>query len=368
MPPPDPTQPPWQRLRPLPVIFVIGLFALVWWRGQGAKEQARSRQVDAVQTEAGHTILQGRTMGTTFRVKLAGLIPERHGRAMLAVVQAELDKVDAAMSTYKPTSELSRFNQLPKGGELVFSPETAEVMALALRVGAASGGAFDVTVGPLVEAWGFGPSRPRQDPDAATLTALRARVGASTVLRFDPKTRAIRTLVPGVHLDFSAIAKGYAVDKVAARLQAEGVPGFMVEVGGEIRTHGARADKKPWRIGIEQPNPAGAGLAQVVEVTERALATSGDYRNYRERDGVRLSHTIDPRTGEPITHGLASVSVLAKTCAEADAWATAINVLGPEAGLALAEREGLAAFLLIRRADGTFAGRSSAAWPSPAEK
>ena len=360
---PDPNLPPWKRLKPLPVIFVVGLFAMVWWRGQQHETKRAERRVSAVQVVDKHTVLQGKTMGTTFRVKLAGVIPETHSQALLDAVQAELDAVDAAMSTYKATSELSQFNGLQVGAAQILSQPTADVLTLALRVGAKSDGAFDVTVGPLVEAWGFGPKGVQRVPDDATLTALRGAVGAARVLRFDPKTRALSKTTAGVHLDFSAIAKGYGVDRVAARLTKEGVPGFMVEVGGEVRTHGRRADKKPWRIGIERPNPAGGGVAQVVVVQEQALATSGDYRNYREANGVRISHTIDPRTGRPIGHGLASVSVLAASCAEADAWATALNVLGPEAGLALADREGLAAYLLIRSKDGAFVGRASQAWP-----
>lgn len=363
MPPPDPNLPPWKRLKPLPIVFVVGLFALVWWRGEDNEERRKRRGFEPVQVIGKHTVFQGKTMGTTFRVKLSGKLPETHGRALLSAVNEELEAVNAAMSTYQPTSELSRFNALAVNESLTLSPPTAAVLTLSLAVGVKSAGAFDVTVGPLVNAWGFGAKGTQKAPDDATLKALRRTVGAQRVLQFTPKSRVVSKKVPGVALDFSAVAKGFAVDKVAERLVREGVPGFMVEVGGEVRTHGKRADKQPWRIGIEQPNPAGGGVAQIVVLEDRALATSGDYRNYREVDGARVSHTIDPRTGRPITHKLASVSVLAATCAEADAWATTLNVLGPEAGLALADELNLAAFLLIRGNDGNFKQRTSKAWP-----
>ncbi|MCO4761668.1 MAG: FAD:protein FMN transferase [Myxococcales bacterium] len=363
MPPPDPNVPPWKKLRPLPVVFVLGLFFLVWWRGQTNEQAQNKRRVEPVQTQGKHTLLRGQTMGTTFTVKLSGVLPEPHSQALLGAVRQELGAVDKAMSTYKPDSELSRFNQLLTDGSLVLSEQTTEVLQLALTIGKDSGGAFDVTVGPLVRAWGFGAKSTNKGPDEATIAKLKALTGAAEQMQFDPKTRALRKKTAGVEVDFSAIAKGYGVDRVAERLIKEGVPGFMVEVGGEVRTFGKRADDKPWRIGIEQPNPAGGGIATVVTLGNLSLATSGDYRNYREVNGKRVSHTIDPRTGHPIAHKLASVSVLAKSCARADAWATALNVLGPTEGLALANKLDLAAYFLVRQPDGQFAGSQSAKWP-----
>jgi thiamine biosynthesis lipoprotein len=224
-------------------------------------------------------------------------------------------------------------------------------MALALDVGTRSEGAFDVTVGPLVERWGFGAHGAMTKlPTDTELDALRGRLGHDH-LGFDPKAGTLRKDAAALRVDLSAIAKGYGVDQAAAALREAGHTDFMVEVGGEIRTAGATEAGRAWRLAVEKPNPTERAIYEVVELRDRAMATSGDYRNFTEVGGKRYSHTIDPTTGRPVTHRLASVSVVAPTCAEADAMATALNVLGPERGLALAEREGLPALFLVGTPD-----------------
>ena len=340
--------------RPLPKPHVIALSALflgalfyAQWRRGGEPAETAVATRDAVK-------LSGKTMGTTWHATAVGASdPE----AAHAAVQAALDRVNDAMSTYKDDSELMRLNRAPVGEPFALSDGLWAVLTLAAQVSDASGGAFDVTVAPLVDAWGFGPADVQGAPDEAALAEARAAVGWEG-LALDAGT-ATRTRA-GLRVDLSAVAKGYGVDQALSALQAMGVADAMVEVGGEVAVVGNSPAGEPWRVGVERPDGSG-GVEEAVPMTSGAMATSGDYRNYRVVDGVRVSHTIDPRTGAPIAHGLASVSVLAPTCAEADAWATALNVLGPEEGPALAEARGMAALFLVHTGD-AFEVRATTAW------
>ena len=312
--------------------------------------------------EPDEVVLQGPTMGTYYRVRAITEAADRE--AIQGFVEERLDAVDRAMSTYRDDSEISRFNRLAAGESFVFSEETWAVLELAWRVREESGGAFDPTVGPLVDAWGFGapgrdlsPTPPADDH----LTLLRQGVGAIELSSTD---RRLLKLDAGAALDLSAVAKGWAVDRVSEDLTKAGYANHLVEIGGEVRTAGHSSTGGPWRIAIERPpaqsDPSGAegpnetlplGLQRVLEFTDGALATSGDYRNYWERDGVRYSHTIDPRTGRPVEHALASPSVVHESCAIADAYATALMVLGPQEGLRWADENDIAALLLVYRED-----------------
>lgn len=293
------------------------------------------------------TQLSGKTMGTTWAVKVVGLpcAPQDAQRA----VAAALDGVDQAMSTWKPDSELSRLNRHEGPAPFPLSKATREVLELSLEVSQRSGGAFDVTVGPLVDAWGFGPPGEREPPTEDAIAALREVVGSR---HLELSEAGVTKAQPRVRVDLSAVAKGYGVDRAAAALEALGARRYLVEVGGELRARGLNAEGAPWQVGVERPDPGARAVQRVVPLIDAALATSGDYRNFFERGGRRFSHTIDPRTGRPIEHALASVSVVADTCARADAWATALNVLGPDEGLALARRERLSAWFVSRQADG----------------
>jgi thiamine biosynthesis lipoprotein len=305
----------------------------------------------------------GRSMGTTWAVTLA--LPDLPAPAraeIQAAIEARLGQVDALMSTYREDSELSRFNRAAAGAAFAVSPEMLEVFRVAAEVSELSDGAFDVTVGPLVAAWGFGATdRVPGEPPAAELAALRERVGYRELV-VDSAGHSLRKTRADIRCDLSAIAKGYAVDRVAEALGSLGFADFLVEVGGEVRARGRRLDGGPWRVAIERPEVDRRAVFEVVPLRDLALATSGDYRNYVDLGGRRISHTIDPRTGRPVEHGLASVSVLHRDAIHADALATALNVLGPEAGYALADREGLAAYFIVRRADGSFAARSTSAF------
>ena len=299
---------------------------------------------------------EGRSMGTTWSVRVVGAGSlSREGLQRL--IQGTLDEVVAQMSSWEPDSDLGRFNRAAPGTWHPLPDSFHAVLACARDVARQSDGAFDPTAGALVDAWGFGPVARAGVPDAARLAALRTRLGWRR-LDLDPARRAL--LQPGgLALDLSAIAKGFGVDLVARRLQASGFESHLVEVGGELRGSGIKPDGQPWWVRLE--HPAGdAADETLVALHGLAAATSGDYRRFFEHDGRRYSHTIAPHDGQPIGHGLASVTVLHAHCMLADAWSTALTVLGPEAGPALANRLGLAARFLVRDGAGFVERRSAA--------
>jgi len=306
--------------------------------------------------------LRGEALGTFWKVTLvtgAAGAPDRED--LQRRVAATLDRIDRGMSNWREDAEISRFNRDADARSFVFSPETRKVVAEARRLARETGGAFDPTVGPLVAAWGFGPDAAAEDPSAATLAQLRARVGWHR-LYWDAQGRLMRR-VSGVELDLSAIAKGYAVDAILDALARDRPRGVLVEVGGEVRAFGTTARGESWRVGIENPIAPGLELEAVVTLTGAALATSGDYRQIRVSDGVSRSHIVDPRVGAPVANRVASASVLAPTCMEADAVATALMVLGPDAGLAwVEERPWIEALLLIRDGDRIAERRASSGW------
>ncbi|MEP6504604.1 MAG: FAD:protein FMN transferase [Betaproteobacteria bacterium] len=301
----------------------------------------------------------GRTMGTTWQVRLVGGA-QLERDAVAAAIEATLDDVVAQMSTWEPGSDLCRFNRAPAGAWRALPAPFFEVLAAGLEVARASGGAFDPTAGALVDAWGFGPvARGAARPDADVL-AHASRRGGWQRLALDDARRAARQ-PGGLALDLSAIAKGYAVDRVAARLGAMGFASHLVEVGGELRGTGVKPDGQPWWVLLEHPDAEAGDTQTVLALHGLSVASSGDYRRWFEHGGERFSHTIDPRDGLPIRHGLAAVTVVHAECMLADAWSTALGVLGAVVGLALADRLGLAALFVVRR-DGGFEEHVSAAF------
>lgn len=309
-----------------------------------------------------YVAFSGRSMGTTYEVKVArhDLSPDDM-REVGAAIEHTLERVNALMSTWRDDSEISRFNAHTSTAPFAVDDETARVIAAALEVSRKSGGAFDVTVGPLVEAWGFGRTEIEFVPDEEQITALRARVGWQK-LSLDPSDSSLSKTVPDLEADLSALAKGYGVDAVAEALEVIGQTAYLVEIGGELRARGERLDGRPFRVAIEEPIIDDRRIHRVIELRDIAMATSGDYRNWIDVDGLRLSHTLDPRTGRPITHDLASVTVLHPQAMWADAWATALNVLGPDAGYELARREGLPAYFIVRTGEGGFESRATPAF------
>jgi thiamine biosynthesis lipoprotein len=296
--------------------------------------------------------ISGMTMGTSYHVKLAGMPAGVYKDSLGKQINSLLDDINARMSTYDPDSELSRFNFSDSTDWVDSSAELVAVVKEAVRVSTLTDGAFDVTVAPLVDLWGFGPeARPEQIPSPAQIAAATERTGYSHLGARDLPP-SIRKDLPGLHVDLSAIAKGYAVDRVAELLESTGIDNYLVEIGGELRGRGHNATGSHWRIGIEQPSFTSRSVHTVITIDDVGIATSGDYRNYFEREGVRYSHTINPRTGRPIDHELASVTVVDSSAMTADALATALMVLGPEEGYRLAERENIAACFIIRASDG----------------
>lgn len=306
--------------------------------------------------------LEGATMGTTWGVDVPAPPAGLDAARLRTAVEDALAGIERAMSTYDPASEVSRFNASAGDAWFPVSAATHTVIAAAQDASARTGGAFDVTVGPLVEVWGFGPGadgggRGRR-PSAAELEAARAIVGAGRLeLRAPPA--AIRKRDPGVRLDLSGIAKGFAVDEVAAVLEEAGVRRYLVEIGGELRARGTNAAGRPWLVAVERPATALGAPPCFLELVDGAVATSGDYRRGFVDGGTRYSHVLDPRTGEPVRTGVVSATVVAPTAMEADALATALMVLPPREGLSLTEREGLAARLLVREGEALVERRSA---------
>ena len=318
----------------LPITLL--LFALLFFTGCGPRS-APVRPMVA---------FQGETMGTTWSVKVVGVFDPQQEMETRSLAESVLDLVDRQMSTWREDSEISRLNR--HGTDpFELSPAVREVFAAALQMNLQSGAAFDVTVGPLVNAWGFGPEG-GHPPSEEELVELRARIGHDKIYL---DGNAVIKERPDIWCDLSSIAKGFAVDKVAEALYNRGHEDFMVEVGGEVRTRGDNAEGLPWRIGIERPSHGRGMLQRIVPLVRASMATSGDYRNYVEHNGERISHIMDPRTGEPVPHRLASVTVIHERCMWADAWATALLVLGPDEGWDVALRENLAVLFLVRDGD-----------------
>ncbi len=301
----------------------------------------------------GTVTLAGKTMGTTFSVLIARTRLDGTQREALQVaVHQELERLEDLMSTYRPGSELSRFNRAPEERPFPVSAETLEVASAAQVIAEQSGGAFDVTVRPLVALWGFGSGAQIEAPADEALSAARRRVDYRK-LAIDQVGGTLSKAIAGLEVDLSAIAKGYACDRVSEFLFGRGFTNTLVEIGGEIRARGSKRDG-PFKIGIEVPDEARRSTFRALSLKEEAVATSGDYRNYYEREGERISHTIDARSGYPIKHHLASVTVVHESAMWADGYATALNVLGPKAALDFANDRGLAVLLLVRESPGHF--------------
>ncbi|MDK4687894.1 FAD:protein FMN transferase [Kingella negevensis] len=316
--------------------------------------------------------LSGKTMGTTYTVKY--IVPQNNKLPNSAQVQQELDsllkEVNRQMSTYQNNSEISQFNQRKASqGEMPIADDFAAVVAESIRLNKVTEGALDVTVGPFVNLWGFGPDKTiRQAPTQEQLNAARNLVGLDKLIFKQPesgKKAQLGKTIDGVYLDLSAIAKGFGVDKLADYFEQHHVENYLVEIGGELRGKGKNLQGETWRVGIEQPNIAQNQNSQVVvSLHNKALATSGDYRNFHMDDkGNRLSHIINPKTEQPISHNLASISVVADTTMTADGLATGLYVLGEKEALRLAEQQNLAIFLIIKTEDG-FETRMSSAFKS----
>ncbi len=319
----------------------LGMLAFALLEGCSSSNQVAKQQT-----------LEGSTMGTTYTIRYVPELSSTDPEELHRLIDIELARVNQQMSTYIEDSEVSIFNQSSSTDWISVSVETAQVVELARQISVLSDGAFDVTVAPLVNLWGFGPvKRPDGIPEEKDIEAARSLVGYQFLaVRLDPP--ALKKSVSGLNIDLSAIAKGHGVDRVGKVLSKYAINHYFVEIGGEIAARGTRPDGGPWRVGIEMPS-ATRSIQSIVGLSNATIATSGDYRNYFEHEGQRFSHTIDPTTGRPVSHTLASASVIADDCAFADAVATSMMVVGLDAGLKLAELNNWSV-LLIGRDDDRF--------------
>lgn len=325
---------------------------------------------------------EGKTMGTTYHVSYVGTLFSDPVDDISKKVYDALHDVDLRMSTYRDDSELMQFNRSPLNQPVKLSPDIVNLVKESQRISALSDGAYDVTVGPLVNLWGFGPSYhdpkakpvageaadkkktirapefiewmlknyPGEVPSQEAIEKARERVGYQYLVANSADSTLMRK--KPVFVDLSSIAKGYGVDQAAKALKAVGIDRFMVEVGGEVLVSGTKPDGSPWRLAVRGPDLAAGHPAAIVTPGDKALATSGDYLNFFEIDGQRYSHSINPATGHPEANRLAEVAVISNTVAEADALATMFMVLGDEKGLALANREGIAAYFTYHAGEG----------------
>ena len=304
---------------------------------------------------------QAPAMGTTYTVKVVSAPAGITRGALQSEVAKILERIDRIFSTYRADSEISRFNAAFSTDWLGVSQSMIAVVEAAQTTSRLTGGAFDITLAPLVSLWGFGPELgDERVPGAAEIALLRSRMGYQK-LHYRLRPPALRKQSEAIQIDLNALVAGYAADRVAARLEQAGIRNYMVDMGGELRLKGHNARGDPWAIAIENPLPERQGVKWVLALTDCALSTSGNYRNFFEVDGVRYPHVLDGRSGRPTRHDLASVTVIAQSAMHADAWATALLILGPEAGYALAERENVAA-LFISRKDGDFEETTSPAF------
>jgi thiamine biosynthesis lipoprotein len=310
----------------------------------------------------------GPTMGTQYRVSIATAPGSVEIARLQREVESLLAEIDRQMSTYRPDSELSRFNRASANVWFSVSPATAHVAEAAQAISAKTHGALDVTVGPLVRLWHFGPkdsnAPTRGDkpaiPETAAIDSAKKSVGYHKLaVRTDPP--ALRKETGGLEVDLSSIAPGYTVDRMAAILIDRGIKNFTVDIGGEVRSSGTRADGQPWRVAIERPVANRREMLRALPLVDSAIATAGDYRKFFEIAGQRYSHIIDPSTGRPVIHSLASVTVVAKTCLEADGWDTPLLVLGPERGYDCAVQHGIAA-LFVSHGESGDTVRATPAW------
>lgn len=291
----------------------------------------------------------GPTMGSTYSIKYVRGQGVAEARTLQAGVEAILAEVDRQMSTYRDDSLIERFNLAPAGTCMAMPGEVLELVRLGESLSQQSDGAFDLTVEPLLDLWGFGPrGRGERVPSAEAIAAARQRVG-HVHLHIDGE-RLCKDA--DTQVDFNSIAAGHAVDRIAAWLEKQGVTSYVVEATGELKARGRKPDGSAWRIAIEEPRDDARVAQRVLELDGYGVSTSGDYRNYFEENGRRYSHTLDPRRGAPIAHKLAAVTVVHPQALMADGLSTLLMVLGPQEGEAWAERQGIAAFFVTREGGG----------------
>jgi FAD:protein FMN transferase len=299
------------------------------------------------------TVLEGKTMGTFWRVSVINL-DSAHAEALREKIQTQLDGDDQLLSTWKNDSALMRFNHSRSTTPWPVSEAMADIVTESLRIGAKTQGAMDITVGPLVNLWGFGPDKqPVKTPDSAQIAAAKARTGLQHLKVINESgSQYLQKDLPDLYVDLSTVGEGYAADHLARLMTQEGISRYLVSVGGALVSRGMNADGQPWRVAIQKPTDKENAVQAIVDINGHGISTSGSYRNYYELDGKRISHVIDPATGAPIQHKLVSVTVISPTALEADGWDTGLMVLGTEKAKEVAREQGLAIYMIIKEGDG----------------
>lgn len=295
------------------------------------------------------TTFRGKTMGTVFNINVVNLPQDISAENLSAQIDEELKAFNDKLSNWQQDSEISLFNNSQNIDWVDASDELYTVLDESFYIHKLSNQTFDVTLAPLIDLWGFGYKQNDTiiPSDEAVVAALE-NVGMNKLLALNPTTKQIKKAKPAVNINLSAIAKGYGIDKLAMLLEKNGIEEYLVEIGGDLIAKGHNGEDKLWAVGIEKPDYQGKRIEELVMISQLGMATSGDYRNYVEKDGKRFSHIIDPVTGKPIVHNLASVTVFSDTAMRADALATAMMVLGVDAGLKVAEENKIAVFFLAR--------------------
>ncbi|PIJ50072.1 FAD:protein FMN transferase ApbE [Erwinia sp. OLTSP20] len=326
------------------VIYFIGFWSILVLSGCDNSQPVRQQN---------GLVLQGKTMGTVWRVSLAGVDSQRQ-HALQQAIQQQLDQDDQTLSTWKSDSVLSRFNQYQGTLPQPVSDDMADIITTSLRIGRKTAGAMDITVGPLVNLWGFGPQKqPVSTPEQRQIDAARALTGLQHLKVIEQGNGAfIQKDIPGLYVDLSTIGEGYATDHLARLMEQQGITNYLVSVGGAVLSRGLNAQGKPWRVAIQKPTDQQNAAEAIVDLQGHGISTSGSYRNYYELDGKRISHIIDPASGRPIQHRLVSATVIATTAMEADGWDTGLMVLGEQRAQALALKEKLAVFLIMKTDSG----------------
>ncbi|ATA21353.1 thiamine biosynthesis lipoprotein [Gibbsiella quercinecans] len=307
---------------------------------------------DSAQTRPQVTI-EGKTMGTFYSVKISGELAESQ-QQLRQEIDALLEQANDDISTYRPGSVLSRFNHSPSTAPQPIPRGMADIILMAQRIGRDTHGAMDITVGPLVNLWGFGPDKhPWKTPDQQQIEAAKSLVGLQHLqLIGNSQGEWLQKDLPALYVDLSTLGEGYGVDQLVQLMARKGITNYLVSVGGAVSSRGVNGQGKPWRVAIQKPTDQENAVQALVDLQGYGISTSGSYRNYFEENGKRYSHVIDPTTGRPIDHKLVSATVIAPTALEADGWDTGLMVLGPEKALQLAQQKGLAVYLITKTDSG----------------
>lgn len=302
--------------------------------------------------KASATVLEGKTMGTFWRVSVINL-DDAHVETLRQKIQVQLDGDDQLLSTWKSDSALMRFNHSRSATPWPVSEAMADIVTESLRIGAKTQGAMDITVGPLVNLWGFGPDKqPIKTPTQAQIDVAKARTGLKHLSVINQSgSQYLQKDLPDLYVDLSTVGEGYAADHLARLMEQEGISRYLVSVGGALVSRGMNAEGQPWRVAIQKPTDKENAVQAIVDINGHGISTSGSYRNYYELDGKRISHVIDPQTGTPIQHKMVSVTVISTTALEADGWDTGLMVLGPEKTKEVVREQGLAVYMIIKEGD-----------------